>query len=128
MVFSFLLFKKGFQTDTRSSKWLGLFIFLCTLYITPFMLGYAGWYSKRVSREILFFTPFQQLLLIGPVLYFYTQSLLNASFTLSKKHYIHFAPAFLYLVYSLIILITDKLILTEFYFYADGRDKDFDIW
>ena len=128
IVFSFLLFKKGIQTDTRSSKWLGLFIFLCTLYITPFMLGYAGWYSKRLYREILFFTPFQQLLLIGPVLYFYTQSLLNASFTLSKKHYIHFAPAFLYLVYSFIILITDKLILTEFYFYADGRDKDFDVW
>ena len=128
IVFSFLLFKKGIQTDTKSSKWLSLFIFLCTLYITPFMLGYAGWYSKRLYREILFFTPFQQLLLIGPVLYFYTQSLLNASFKISKRDYIHFAPAFLYLGYSLVIFGVDKLILSEFYFYADGRDKDFDIW
>lgn len=128
IVFSFLLFKKGKQTDNNASKWLSLFVLLCTLYITPFMLGYASWYSQKLYREILFFTPFQQVLLIGPVLYFYTQSLLNASFKISKKQYIHFVPAFLYLIYSLIIFITDKWILSEFYFYADGRDKDFDVW
>ncbi|MFC4636347.1 helix-turn-helix domain-containing protein [Dokdonia ponticola] len=128
IVFSFLLFKKGKQTDNSASKWLSLFVLLCTLYITPFMLGYASWYSRKIYREILFFTPFQQVLLIGPVLFFYTQSLLNISFKLSKKQYIHFVPAFLYLIYSLIIFITDKWVLSEFYFYADGRDKDFDLW
>lgn len=128
IVFSFLLFKKGIQSDIKSSKWLSFFVFLCTLYITPFMLGYANWYARLPYREILFFTPFQQVLLIGPVLYFYTQSLLNVSFKLSKKQYIHFVPAFLYLIYSLIIFIIDKWILSEFYFYADGRDKDFDLW
>lgn len=128
IVFSFLLFKKGIQSDIKSSKWLSLFVFLCTLYITPFMLGYAGWYSKDAYREILYFIPFQQLFLLGPVLYFYTQSLLNASFKITKRDYIHFVPAFLYLGYSLIVFITDTFILSEFYFYADGRDKDFDLW
>ncbi len=128
IVFSFLLFKKGIQNDAPSSKWLSLFVLLCTLYITPFMLGYAGWYSKNVYREILFFTPFQQLFLIGPVLFFYTQSLLNASFKITKRDYIHFAPAFLYLGYSLVVFIVDTFIVSEFYFYADGRDKDFDVW
>lgn len=128
IVFSFLLFKKGIQSDLKSSKWLSFFVFLCVLYITPFMLGYAGWYSRSPYRQILFFIPFQQLFLLGPVLYFYTQSLLNASFKITKRDYIHFAPAFLYLVYSLVVFVTDKLILSELYFYADQRDKDFDAW
>jgi AraC-like DNA-binding protein len=92
------------------------------------MLGYANWYSEKITREILFFVPFMQVLLIGPVVYFYTQSLLNRSFRLLKKDWIHFVPAFLYLIYSLVIFITDKLILDEYYFYADGRDKDLANW
>ena len=92
------------------------------------MLGYANWYSTGITREILFFVPFMQVLLIGPVVYFYTKSLLNDSFKLSKKDWIHFVPSILYLIYSLIVFITDKLILDEFYFYADGRDKDLKTW
>ncbi|WP_299768246.1 helix-turn-helix domain-containing protein [uncultured Dokdonia sp.] len=128
IVFSFLLLKKGIQSDIKSSKWLSLFVFLCTLYITPFMLGYANWYSEPPYRQILFFIPFQQLFLMGPVLYFYSQILLNASFKISKKDYIHFVPAFVYMIYNLIVFITDVFIVDEPYFYADGRDKDFDLW
>lgn len=128
IIFSFLLFKKGIQNENRSSKWLSIFIFLCTMYIAPFMLGYASWYSQKVYRDILFFVPFQQLFLIGPILYFFTQSLLNKSFELTKRDWIHFIPAIAYLIYSLVIVITDKLILSEYYFYADGRDKDLAPW
>ena len=32
------------------------------------------------------------------------------------------------MIYSLIIFITDKIILDEFYFYADDRDKDLANW
>ncbi|WP_299218276.1 AraC family transcriptional regulator [uncultured Aquimarina sp.] len=92
------------------------------------MLGYANWYSQKIYREILFFIPFQQLFLIGPILYLYAQSLLNQSFRFSKSQWIHFIPALLYIGYSLIIFITDKFILSDYYFYADGRDKDFDLW
>jgi len=88
------------------------------------MLGYAGWYGGGFTREFLFFIPFMQVLLIGPVVYFYTKSLLNSNFKLSKKDYYHFIPALLYLAYSLVIFITDKLILEEYYFYADNKDKD----
>jgi len=128
MVFSVLLWIKGNQLERKSSKWLSLFVFLCAMYVTPFMTGYAGWYSVKAYREVLFFIPFQQLFLIGPVLYFYTQSLLNKSFTPSKHDWLHFAPALLYLGYSLVVFVTDKLILSEFYFYANGRDKDLSPW
>lgn len=92
------------------------------------MLGYAGWYSIIYTREILYFVPFMQVLLIGPVIYFYTKSLLNPAFKITKKNRYHFIPAILYLIYSFIIFIIDKLILDEFYFYADGRDKDLANW
>ena len=92
------------------------------------MCGYGGWYSKTAYREFLFFMPTQQLFLIGPVFYFYVHSLLRPNFKLSKKDLIHFVPAALYLLYSLVIFITDKLILDEFYFYADGKDKDLSVW
>ena len=128
IVFSFLLLKKGIQNNNNANKWLSFLLFLCAMYIAPYMLGYAGWYSRKVTREILYFIPFMQVLLIGPVIFFYTKSLLNSTFKISKKEYYHFIPALIYLVYSLIIFITDKLILDEFYFYADGRDKDMANW
>lgn len=128
IVFSFLLLKKGIQNNNNANKWLSFLLFLCAMYIAPYMLGYAGWYSRKVTREILYFIPFMQVLLIGPVIFFYTISLLNSTFKISKKEYYHFIPALIYLVYSLIVFITDKLILDEFYFYADGRDKDMANW
>ena len=128
VVFSILLFKKAYQEQRKDSNWLGFFILLCGLYICPFMLGYAGWYSIKSYREFMFFVPFQQVFLLGPVIYFYTRSLLNPDFRLRRVDYLHFAPAILYGIYSLIIFVTDKLVLDEFYFYADGRDKDLAFW
>lgn len=128
VIFSFLLLIKGIQNEDKSNRWLSLFTLLSALYIAPFMLGYAGWYSINPYREILFYTPFQQLFLIGPVLYFYFKSLLDKSFQFSKQDLWHFGPAFLYLFYSFVILIVDKMLLDQNYFYIDGKDKDFSLW
>jgi AraC-like DNA-binding protein len=92
------------------------------------MFGYAGWYSKAIYRDILFYTPFQQLFLLAPVLYFYFKTLLDKSFNFSKNDYIHFLPATLYLIYSIIVFLTDKVVLRQYYFYEDGKDKDFSTW
>jgi AraC-like DNA-binding protein len=92
------------------------------------MLGYAGWYSQQPYRDILFYIPFQQLFVLPPVLYFYFKTLLDRSFQFSRKDYVHFIPASIYLIYSLIILLSDKVILNEYYFYKDEKDKDFSLW
>lgn len=128
IVFSYLLLKSGIAEDQKHSIWLAVLVFLGGLYICPFMLGYANWYGVKSYREFLFFVPFQQLFLIGPVFYFYVKSLLNRSWSLSKKDFLHFLPAIFYALYSLIVFITDKLVLDEFYFYANNRDKDLDFW
>ncbi|MEM6515529.1 MAG: AraC family transcriptional regulator [Bacteroidota bacterium] len=128
MVFSYLLLRIGLIHKNKSSKWLGFLLFLYAMYITPYMLGYANWYEGGWTRETLFFVPFMQVLLIGPVVYFYLQSLLNESFQISNKDWLHLLPAFLYLGYSLVVFVTDKLVLEDYYFYADGKDKDLANW
>lgn len=127
-LFSILLLIKGFSNNRQDSKWLSAFVFLCTLYILPFMLGFAGWYSVQPYRDILFYLPLQQTLLIGPVVYFFTQSLLNPRFKFTKQQWIHFIPAIVYLLFSIIVFVTDYFILKSYFFYANGRDKDFDTW
>ncbi|MGB3464759.1 MAG: helix-turn-helix domain-containing protein [Cyclobacteriaceae bacterium] len=128
ILFSCMLLKNGIMENKKHSKWLAAFVFLGSLYICPFMLGYAGWYSIKSYREFLFFVPFQQLFLIGPVFFFYVKALLNSQMKITSRDLIHFVPAIVYFLYSLIVFIGDQLILDEFYFYADGRDKDLDFW
>lgn len=128
IIFSFLLAKKGITDSCNPCKWLSLFVFLCTLYLIPWMLGFAGWYSLLPYRDILFYIPFQQLFFIGPSIFFYTQSLLNPSFKFNVKDGIHLVPGLVYLLYRLIIFITDQVIFGQYYFYEDGRDKNLDTW
>jgi AraC-like DNA-binding protein len=92
------------------------------------MFGYAGWYAQQPYRNILFYIPFQQLFLLPPVLYFYIKALLDKSFQFSKRDYIHFLPSAIYLIYSIVVFLTDNVILNEYYFYKDGKDKDFSLW
>ncbi len=128
IVFSTLLLIKGVRTENKSSLLLSLFTLLCSFYIAPFMLGYAGWYSQQPYRDILFYFPFQQLFVLPPILYFYFKTLLDKSFQFSRKDLTHFIPALLYLIYSIVVFISDKIILNEYYFYKDGKDKDFSSW
>jgi len=128
LVYALLLLRKAVVNNTVSEKWLSLFLLLCILYITPWMLGFAGWYDNQPYRDVIFYTPFQHLFFIGPVIFFYVQSLLNPSFYFSKKNWLHLIPGIIYGLYSFIVFFTDKVILKRYYFYADGTDKDFDLW
>ncbi|MDG2433820.1 helix-turn-helix transcriptional regulator [Flavobacterium sp.] len=128
LIYSILLLMKGFRTGNKSNYWLSFFIFLCSIYIAPWMLGFAGWYDNQPYRDILFYTPLQHLFFIGPVIYCYTQSLLNAHFRFNKKQLFHFIPGVLYLIYIVSIWTYDTFIIKDYYFYTDGMDKDFDSW
>lgn len=128
IIYTLLLLFKGFKTENKSNYWLSFFIFLCSLFIAPWMLGFAGWYDNQPYRDILFYTPLQHVLFIGPVIFCYTQSLLNPSFTFTKKQLLHYIPGIIYLIYIISLWIYDKFIFGDYYFYKDGMDKDFDDW
>lgn len=128
LIFSTLLFIKAARSGSQADRWLGYFILLCALYVCPFMLGYAGWYAGGWYREMMFYVPFQQLLLLPPVLYFYVRFLLDKDFRFTRRQWVHLLPAAAYLGYSLVVFVTDKFIMRQHFFYADGRDKDFSTW
>ncbi len=128
LVYAILMFRKGVINETISDKWLAVFLLLCIFYIAPWMIGFAGWYDNQPYRDILFYVPFQHLYFIGPVVFCYVQSLLNPSFTFSKKTAWHFVPGLLYLLFTVLMFITDKLVLKKYYFLANGADPDFDTW
>lgn len=128
LVYSLLLLQKGIRNENASDLWLSGFLLLSVLYISPWMLGFAGWYDTQPYRDIIFYVTFQHLFFIGPVIFFYVQSLLNPSFQFSRKHYWHLIPGCLYLLYSILIVVVDKLILKEYYFLSNGTDREFDTW
>ncbi len=128
LVYAVLLVRKGMINENVSDKWLAVFLLLCSIYIAPWMLGFAGWYDNQPYRDILFYTPMQLLYFIGPVIFFYVQSLLNPSFRFGKKEWLHLLPGILYLLFSIVMFVTDKLILKKYYFLANGEDPEFDFW
>jgi AraC-like DNA-binding protein len=128
LVYVFLLFRKGVLNGAVSNKWLSLFLLLCILYISPWMLGFAGWYDNQPYRDILFYTPMVHLYFIGPVIFFYVQSLLNPSFKFGKKEWWHLLPGILYVLFTIIQFVTDKIILQRYYFLSSQQDPDFDLW
>lgn len=128
LVYAGMVWRKGLRRENPSDLWLAFFLLLGQLYILPWMVGFAGWYDNQPYRDLLFYIPFQHLYLLGPVVYFYVQSLLNPGFVFTRKDLLHFLPAALYLLFSLIVFITDKLVLQRYYFLVDEVDPDFDTW
>ncbi len=128
IVYALLLFWKGKAHQINANFWLGAFLILCSAYVAPWMLGFAGWYDNQPYRDVLFYVPFQQLFWMGPLLYFYTQSLLNPAFRLKPILLWHFAPGLLYNLGMLYLWVYDAFIYEGYYFYADQADKDFDPW
>ncbi len=128
IIYSILLLLKAIRTENKSNYWLSLFIFLCSLFIAPWMLGFAGWYDNQPYRDFMFYMPFQHLFFLGPIIFFYTQSLLNPLFKISKKDLLHFLPGVLYLLIILSFWIYDKFIFKGYFFYENQADKDFDTW
>ena len=128
LLFAALLGIKGIKDKHHPSQWLSVFTLLCSGYLIPWMCGHANWYFNEPYREILFYVPTMQVLFLGPVIYFYTRSLLDSRFRCIGKDWLHFLPGFAYLLYSVVVFVTDKLILHRPYFYADGRDKDLADW
>lgn len=112
----------------RASGWLAFLLLLAIAYIAPFMLGYAGWYGRQPYRNILFYLPLQQLLLIPPVLYAYIKALLYPGKSGSGMPFLHFLPALGYLLFSLWVFFSDIVLARTPGFYADQRDMDFDPW
>ena len=128
LVYALLSLRRGIKQERTSDIFLGLFLFLAALFIFPWMSGFAGWYDTQPYREILFYTPFIQAYFFGPILYLYLKSLTNSAYRISRRDYLHFVPGMLYLLWSLIVVVVDKIFVGHYFLMNGKTDPDFDHW
>lgn len=129
LVYAFMLWRRGLKHESTSDKLLGTFLFVAALFVVPWMTGFAGWYiPNTIYREILFYTPFVHGLLIGPLLYLYVKTITNFHYKLSSKDWLHFIPGFIYIIWSIVVVVVDKLIVKKYYLMDGYSDPDFDLW
>jgi AraC-like DNA-binding protein len=93
LLFTFLLSWRGVRNDRLPDKILAVLLFLFTLRVSNWMLGFAGWYdSHDAFTTFMFYFPWNHWLLMGPLLYFYFRSLSNRSFRITGRQLWHLAP------------------------------------
>lgn len=72
------------------------------------MLGFAGWYDTHDGyTSFMFYFPFNNVVWMGPLLYFYFLSLTNADFKFERKHRKHFILPALWLLMILVKFVVD---------------------
>ena len=69
----------------------------------------------RNPTVMLFYVPFQQLFFYWASYLFYIQSLLNPSFRFGKEEWLHNKPGILYLLFSIVMVVTDKFVLKNIF-------------
>jgi AraC-like DNA-binding protein len=108
IIISVLLFVRSKRSGRIADLFLATLLFLYTLRVCQWMLGFAGWYDVRDwHTTFMFYTPFHHWLAIGPLIYFYFKSVTNSSFRFTNKDWLHFIPEFLWLGRFLFIFLMD---------------------
>ena len=102
LIFAVLCWSRGIGEERKSDVMLGFVILAACLDILDYMLGFMG---INVLWEELFFFPYSIGLVIGPLMFFYLKSQLNAQFSFRKKDFLHFVPYSVYVVYHLLIFM-----------------------
>jgi AraC-like DNA-binding protein len=75
------------------------------------MLGFAGWYDAHDGHTtFMFYVPWNLVLFIGPVIYFYFRSLTNDAFRPSCRQFLFLAPGTLLLLAYLWAFMKDIVI------------------
>ncbi len=107
ILFACLLAYRGWKEEKLSDKLLAFLLLINAIKIAFWMLGFAGWYDTHDGfTSFMFYFPFDNVIWMGPLLYFYFLSLTNADFKFEKKHWKHFV-----LPIAWLLLIVGKFII-----------------
>ncbi|RPD44098.1 AraC family transcriptional regulator [Hymenobacter sediminis] len=76
VLISLWLLGRALRRATPPDAWLALLLWLPTLSVAQWLLGFAGWYdSHDAHTTIMFYIPWQPALLLGPAYYLYFRCL-----------------------------------------------------
>ncbi len=113
IIFAFLFFFRYRKEERMSDMLLGGVLLLNAIKIAYWMLGFAGWYdSHNAYTSFMFYFPFNNMLLLGPLVYFYFLSLTNAQFNIRHISYYH-----LILPIACFVLIVGKALIDVGFYY-----------
>ena len=125
IVYSVLCLRKSIIREKKSYAWLGLLLFLAALYISAWMLGFAGWYDAQPYKQILLYAPTNYSWALGPVMFIYLQQLLNPAYRFSGKQWWHLFPLSIYLLLHVALFTLDKIIAVTPPILAAEIDPDY---
>ena len=111
IVYASLLLWRGFRNRQLSDRLLGILILVLCAHISHYMLGFAGWFNSHDAHtSFMFYFPIENLLLVGPLIYFYFRSLTNRGFRIAGRNWLHFLPGFLHLGIYLTMFLVDVVV------------------
>ncbi|MBK8610084.1 MAG: helix-turn-helix transcriptional regulator [Chitinophagaceae bacterium] len=123
ILFSGLLFYRGWKEEKLNDKLLGLLLLLNSFKIAFWMLGFAGWYETHDGyTSFMFYFPFNNIIWMGPLLYFYFLSLSNTAFKLERKHLKHFILPLCWWAMIIFKLVADH---SFYYPFPDSADSQY---
>lgn len=101
LLFAVLCYLRYWRERRLPDLFLTALLWLLTIRITFWMLGFAGWYERHNWQTMfMYYFPFNTLIWVGPCFYFYFLSLTNRDFRLQKSHWPHWLlPGLLLLFY-----------------------------
>ncbi len=105
IIYTLLFIKRGIQEERKSDFWLAALITSLCIFNLSWMLGYMGIYI--LGQELWFF-PQSIGLSIGPIVFYYLKTQINATFKFKKQDFTHFIPFLIYFSYHLPIFLMGK--------------------
>lgn len=109
-----LLFFAAYRS--QNTRFLAVLIWLLALASLNIYLNYTGWYYSNTTLAIIHaIIPMVIIMPVGPLLYLYVQSSLDAGFKLTKKQRIHFLPVIIDLIPSFLVIVYFIGVVSRFF-------------
>ncbi len=102
IVSSLLFFSKK---NRQPNRILAALILLISLACFNLYGNYQNWFNSDLLRFIIDLVPLVIIMPLGPLIYFYVQSILDPGFKITKKKRQHFYPVLIDLVPSLTVIV-----------------------
>jgi AraC-like DNA-binding protein len=100
LLFTVLLFFRGYVQERLSDKLLSLIMFLLAMQIQDYTFGFSG---INILWEKFDGFPRNFQLLFGPAIYFYLLSQINRDFAFNRKQLLHIIPYAVYFIIKILL-------------------------
>ena len=105
-IFAFLLIGRFLKRNHLADLFLALLLLMQGHHCTSYIIGFMGWYDTYRTTKVNYFL-LNFTLLIGPLVYFYIQSVTTPYFKLRRRDWWHFAPFAVFFLYRVLMAVYD---------------------